>query len=271
MIKKALIAGAGVALLGTFFFGRDAVSYVATSAGWVKDSVKGSVPIDFEIDRARRMVKDLVPDIRKNMHLIAREEVELERLAEQIAQTESLQAQDKENLIRLKSDLSTDQVKFTYAGRSYTRDQVKVDLANRFERYKTRDLTLESLREMHDARLRSLEAARQKLEGMLAAKRQLEVEVQNLEARLKMVEAAQTSSNHTFDDSRLSRAKELITDLRSRLDVAERLVGSDGALYGEIPLTEPVSDDIVDQVTEYLDGGDSPDAEPSEVAQLPID
>lgn len=272
MIKKAIVAGVGVALVGTFLFGRDVASYVGTSAGWIKDSVKGSVPVEFEIERARRMVHDLVPDIRKNMHLIAREEVEVDRLSDQIAQTASQQDQDKENLVRLKSDLSTDAPTFHYAGRSYTRDQVKLDLANRFERYKTRDLTLESLREMYDARQRSLDAARQKLEGMLASKRQLEVEVQNLEARLKMVEAAQTTSEHSFDDSQLSRAKELITDLRSRLDVAERLVGSEGFFQGEIPLNEPVADDIVDQVTQYLDGdaGENDDAEPAaEVAQAP--
>ena len=57
---------------------------------------------------------------------------------------------------------------------------------------------------------------------MLAAKRKLEVDVEHLEARLKMVEAAQTTSDYAFDDSRLSRVKELITDLRTRLDVAER-------------------------------------------------
>jgi predicted nucleic acid-binding Zn-ribbon protein len=268
MIKKAIFAGVGVSLLGLFLFGRDAASYVGTSVGWVKDSVKDAVPIEFEIERARKMVRDIVPDIRKNMHVIAREEVEIERLAEQISKSEDVQLADKENILRLKNDLSAQQVSFTYGGRTFSRDQVKVDLANRFERFKTRDATLASLREMHHARLASLDAARQKLEGMLASKRQLEVEVQNLEARLKMVEAAQTTSSATFDDSRLSRAKELITDLRSRLEVAERLVDSEGAFQGEIPLTEPVPEEIVDEVTEYFDGS-SDDAPQAEVAQTP--
>ncbi len=88
MIKKTLVAVAGFCLLSVLFFGRDAASYVRTSFGWVKDSVRSSVPVEFEIERARRMVKDLVPDIRKNMHIIAQEEVEIERLDKQIAQTE---------------------------------------------------------------------------------------------------------------------------------------------------------------------------------------
>ncbi len=35
------------------------------------------------------MVKNLVPDIRRNMHVIAQEEVEIERLDKEIAKTEN--------------------------------------------------------------------------------------------------------------------------------------------------------------------------------------
>ena len=54
MIKKTLVTAAGLALLSVLFFGRDAASYIATSVGWVKDSVKSQVPIEFQIERARR-------------------------------------------------------------------------------------------------------------------------------------------------------------------------------------------------------------------------
>jgi hypothetical protein len=253
MIKKAILATAGICLVGMVFFGRDAFSYFRTTAGRVKDTVRGSVPLDFEIDRARRMVKELVPDIRKNMHVIAKEEVEVEQLKKQIAQTEARMGKERAELVRLKNDLGTGNSVFHYAGRQYSATQVKCDLANRFERFKTTDATLASLKDIEQARVRSLAAAREKLEGMLAAKRKLEVDVEHLEARLKMVEAAQTTSDYAFDDSRLSRVKELITDLRTRLDVAERLTSAEGAFHGEIPLSETSSDNLLDEVTEYLD------------------
>jgi chromosome segregation ATPase len=255
MIKKSIIGGAVAVLLAGLLFGRDAWSYVSTSAGWVKDSVKSSVPMEFEIERARTMIKNLVPDIQKNMHVIAKEEVEVERLAKQIAQQEEKLTADRSNILRLKSDLASNRERFEYSGRVYTVSQVKQDLGNRFERFKTADATLGSLREIHGARQKSLEAARQKLEGMLAAKRQLEVDVENLEAKLKMVEAAQTTSEFNFDDSRLSRCKELIGELRTRLDVAAKMVDAKDSFHAEIPLTTPVSDDIVDEVTEYFQGG----------------
>jgi hypothetical protein len=89
---------------------------------------------------------------------------------------------------------------------------------------------------------------------MMAAKRQLEVDVENLEARLKMVEVAQTSSQYHFDDSQLARVKQLMTDIRTRLGVAEKLVNADIQCQDEIPLEESAPDNIVEQVTEYFEG-----------------
>ncbi len=252
MIRRTIFSVAGLALLGLLVFGRSAASYVHTSAGMVQEAVKSSVPVSFELDRARKMVKDLVPDIRRNMHVIAQEEVEVERISAQIAASETKLDKDRNELVKLKNDASTKQVSYEYGGRSYSLSQVKADLANRFERYKTAEATLASLKDIQAARRKSLEAARQKLEGMLATKRQLEVEVENLDARLKMIEVAQTTSNYNFDDSQLGRAKELVSDLRTRLNVAERMLTVEGDLHDEIPVSAAANDDIIDQVTDYL-------------------
>lgn len=267
MIKKALVTVAGLTLLSVLFFGRDAASYVFTSVGWVKDSVKSQVPVEFEIERARRMVKDLVPDIRRNMHVIAQEEVEIERLDKEIAKTEATMSREKAEIMKMKDDLAKAQPVYYYAGRSYTVQAVKVDLANRFERYKMHDDTLASLRDIQAARRRSLDAARQKAENMLAARRKLEVDVENLEAQFKMVQVAQTMSEHNIDDSQLGRVKDLISDIRTRLTVAERLANTP-IVDGEIPVSasECESEDIVDEVTEYFNG----DEEPTQVAEAPV-
>jgi len=260
MIRKAVLIGGGTLLAGVFVFGPSAVSYVRTSAGYVTDTVQQSVPVEFQIDRARGMLKNLAPEVRKNMHVIAKEEVEVRRLEEQIDKSQERLGKDKEQLMRLKTDLASDKSVFNYAGRSYTAEQVRVDLANRFERFKTGDATLASLQKMCAARKASLGAARQKLEGMLAAKRQLTVEVENLEARLQMIEAAETTSNYQFDDSQLGRVKELVENLRTRLEVDERMVNSEGYFHGEIPLDKPDPENIVDQVAEYF-GETTPEIE----------
>ncbi len=260
MVKKVVFAGGGIMILGLLCFGHEAFSYMRTSAGCLKDSVRNSVPVEFQIERARRMIKDLKPEVRRNMHVIAKEEAELERLGQRIAASEERSGSDREKLMRLKEYISSGKSVFMYAGRSYSIKQVKVDMSNRFERFKTAEATLDSLRKIHRARENSLNAARQKLEGMLAAKRQLLVEVENLEAQRQMVAAAQTTSNYHFDDSKLGRVKELISDLQIRLDTERKLVEAEDYFHDEIPMEESTPDDIVDQVTSYLEK-DLPKAE----------
>jgi hypothetical protein len=252
MIKKAIFLGGGGLLVLTLLFGRGAFSYVRTSVGCVADSVQNSVPIEFQIERARTMIKDLVPEVRKNMHVIAKEEVEVQRLDEQITGAEENLAREKEQMLRLKTDLGGGKKVFQYGPRSYTADEVKTDLANRFDRYKTNDATLASLKEIRIARQRSLAAAQQKLEGMLASRRQLQVEVENLEARTQMIAAAQSTSNYQFDESQLGQVKELVSNLRTRLQVAEKLVNAEVNFQGEIPLDKATPANIVEQVGEYF-------------------
>ena len=253
MLKKLLFVGGGLSLLAALFFGRDAVSYVGTTVSKAKQSFKDSVPIDFEIERARNMIQDLRPEIHRNMHLIAKEEAEVERLQKQVAVAETQLTKSRSELLRLKGDLESSNSEFVYAGHSYTRSQVRTDVESRFARYKTQDGTVANLHKVLAARDRGLIAAREKLEGMLASKRQLEVDIENLEARMKMVEVAQTTSDFNFDDSHLARTKELINEIHTRIDVAEKLVNSEGYFHDEIPLEEePESDDVAQEIAEYF-------------------
>ncbi len=198
------------------------------------------------------MIQDLVPEVRKNMHLIAKEEVEVQRLEEQIARTEETLKKEKTQLLRLKTDLAAGKSALQYGDRSYSVDEVKNELAHRFERYKTGDATLASLKEIRSARQKSLAAAREQLDGMLAAKRQLQVDVENLEARTKMVEVAQTTSKYQFDETQLGRVKELISNLRTRLAVAEKMVNAEVNFQDEIPVDKATPANIAEQVGDYF-------------------
>src|SRR5688500_6827850 len=56
-VKKILIGSAAAAGVGAFVFGRDMSSYVRTGAHAVRESIKREVPVEFEIERAKEMVK----------------------------------------------------------------------------------------------------------------------------------------------------------------------------------------------------------------------
>lgn len=252
MIRKSLIGGAVLAMVAGLFFGRDAFSYVSTSFGWFRQTVKSSVPVDFEIERARKMIKDLDPEIRNNMHIIAKEEVEVARLKEQLAETSKQLQKERKDIVRLQTDLDAGSSSFVYAGQCYTTKQVETDLSRRFERFKTKEATVDKLRKILDARETGLMAANEKLKGMQGAKRQLEVEVENLRARMEMVRVAETTSNFNFDDSRLARTRDAISEISSRIDVAEKMANANIAPSDQIKLDETESKNIREEVAKYF-------------------
>jgi len=262
MIRRVILYGGGALLLLGLALGTGVWSYVRTSAGYVTDAVHDAVPVDFQLKRARGMIQDLEEPIRDNRTRIAWEEVRVKRLQKQIEEAQARLETDKSQIMRLKSDLASAQDEYQYAGRTFTAGQVRTDLANRFERYKTGEETLATLEKIHRAREKGLAAAVQKLEAMEATKRQLEVEVENLEARVEMLAAVKAADRYEFNDGQLGKVKELVSDLETRLDVADQMLAAETRIYDEIPLDEADPADIIDQVSHYFE----PEPEAHEVA-----
>jgi hypothetical protein len=253
MLKKAIIVVGGLFLLSGLFFGRDACSYVSTSFGRMKDAVRESVPVEFEIARAHKMLKGLGPEIRHNMHAIAKEEVELERLGEQIASLEHKLSRDKQDVLRLQADLRSGSKTFKVAGYTCGESDAKRALSHRFACYKTNDATLANLRKVQEARGRKLESSRQKLEEMLVARKNLEVELENIAAQQKMIEVAQTAAKYHFDETQLGRIKELVQSLQARLRVEERVAEMSGETFEDEPgVLSETNDDVVEEVAAYF-------------------
>jgi hypothetical protein len=252
--KKAVIGVAAAAVLSTLVFGRDVVSYVKTFGSSAREAIKSEVPIEFEIQRARDMVANLVPDIRQCMHVIAEEEVNVEHLSKEIARAENDLGKQKDEILALRRHVDSGRQVYQTSSRAYSCNEVKRDLSSRFERYKTAETTIASKRQILTAREQSVVAAREKLEGMLNEKRNLEVQLENLDARLKTVQAAQTASSVQLDDSQLSRAKKLIGELNKQLDVAQKMLDADGKFTGLIPVEAAcqVPEDLSNQIDEYF-------------------
>ncbi|QDT94780.1 hypothetical protein [Gimesia aquarii] len=252
--KKFVIGAAVLATLGTFLFGRDVVSYVKTAGTSVREAVKAEVPVDFEVERARKMVEDLVPDIRRCMHVIAEQQVDVETLQGEIQEAELAMKQQKEAMFTLRSDLESNDTEFVYASRTYSKDEIRNDLAQRFDRFKIASDTVKRNAQILRAREKALDANREKLENMLSAKMDMEVQIEQLEARLKSVQAAETVSNLEIDSSQLTRAKSLIRDLNKQLDVKEKLLDAEGKFSGLIPVDTKTKEkrDVVKQMDEYF-------------------
>ena len=264
MIRKALMTGAALAALGTFLFGRDLWSYLHTGAKSVRTAVRREVPIEFEIDRARTMMSELQPEIRLSMHLVAEEQVEIDRLKQVALKRDTELAEQKKGLLTLSADLKSGVEKVSYGGRSFSRKEVEKDLASRFHRFQLLEETVQRDGEILTAKQHALESHKEKLENMLGARKDLEVEVERLQARVRSVQAAETISDLKIDDSQLNRCKTLISQLNQELDVRERLLTTEGTLTGTIPVQAPAevaNGDLTAKIDQYFQQQDVPTGE----------
>jgi chromosome segregation ATPase len=252
MVKKLILAGGALALLSSVTFGVPLYSYGRCGVSWLRDSASESMPLEWELKRARQMIADLKPEIEINAKRIAREKIDTARLQEQFDDTQSRLAKTQTDIERLTVDLESQNDYYTYGDRTYTSAQVKNDLGNRFKRFKTRKATSDKLQQMLTARQSSLKAAHERMDAMLGARRQLEVEVENLQARLGALRVAQTSSQLNLDDSQLARTRELLDEIATRIDVEEETMSVDMEYFGEIDLDEPSVESLLDEITAYF-------------------
>jgi chromosome segregation ATPase len=248
MIKKGLLGaalGAGALYLA---FGTSAPSYVRTAFHKVRDNVKHSTPVPFEIDRARDQIAELEPAIKDNIENLARAQVEVEHLDREIIAIRTNLGTEKKVLTALRSSL--DSGDFKLAGNvTYTADEVKSELKHRWDHFQQVGNLLKDKEETLKAKQKAVVAARQQLSQMAAAKQALSTKLAGIEARLKMIQSTKESNEFNFDDSALARAKASVADLEKRLDVMARTAEMEGKYSDSgIPVIIEPSRDVLKEM-----------------------
>lgn len=255
LFKKIALCSVAALGLGTFVFGRDVVSYITTFGQEVRETVKSNVSLEFEVKRAREMVENIVPKIHESYHVISEQQVDVEYIQKEINDKESsLQTQERA-ISQLNDDLKTGKNQFVYASHTYTSDEVKDDLARRFERFKTAKQALEHDKKVLAARKNTLASNEKILNALLNSKKDLEVKIEELDSRLKSLKAQEAISTINIDNSELTRAKKLISELNRKLDVKQKMLDSDAKFGDLIPVdTKPVSEISTRNITKEIDG-----------------
>jgi DNA repair exonuclease SbcCD ATPase subunit len=255
MLKKAIIGSVAVVATSTFFFGRDALSYLTTGASSLRNAVRSEVPIEFELERARQEVEELLPAIHDSLRIVAEQQVDVENLRTTIERKQAALEEQEEAILALNEDLKSGEAHFVYAGHSYSAKEVQRDLAERFNRFQTAEATLQDQQQILTSKEQTLQANTDKLEGMLSQKKDLEVQLERLTAKMQTIAARKQISNLSIDDSQLARAKSLINEIDKRLDVEAKMLDAEGNFLGLIPVemkTEaPVN--IAEQVDAYFE------------------
>lgn len=254
MLKKTLIITGAAVVVPALIFGTDAWSYMRTATQSVRASVKSEVPPEFEVKRIKELVDNLVPEIRKCMHVIAEQQVDIEYLDQDIARREGELAQQQKTLLSMTDQLDSGVKTFYISNRTYSAEEISQDLTLRFGKFKVAKEGVDRDKKILKAREKALKANQQTLENMLSQKQELEVKIAQLDARLKSIQAAETVSELAFDDSQLSQAKQAIRDLNKQLDVKERMLDVEGRFVNLIPMEDlqTAPQDITQQVRAYL-------------------
>ncbi len=254
VVKKAVVTGLAVLGAAGLVLGTQAYSYIRTGVSNVQSAVQAEVPIGFELDRARNEVQLLLPEIRKSLHVVAEEQVEVEHLKAALEAKGTALAEQHQSLVTLTNDLKSDRTHFVYAGSNYDRPELEKDLTERFNRFKIAEESLKKEREMLVMKTRALTVHQDTLEKMLSQKKTLELELDRLQARLRTVESRKSISSLSIDDSKLAQVKAMIGTIDKKLDVEDAILDAEGNFSDLIPITKPAINpvDIVAQVEAHL-------------------
>lgn len=243
MMKKAVVFGfLGSALL-VGLFGTPAGSYVRTAAFKVRTVAKDSVPVQFEIDRAKREIESLTPAIRQHIEQMARAEQDVRSLDDEISETTANLQKQKATMVALREQLGNENVTRT-GGVDNTRS-IQESLRNRLDAYNRCERILEEKKATLASRQKVVESAREHLTAIATQKKALESKIEEIQARLAAIEATNAQSKYHFDGSALARAKQSVADLDRRLNVINRVsevegrMAEDGSLG---PVPAPVGD-----------------------------
>ena len=257
MFKKLAIVTVGGLLVVGLLFGRNAWNYATVTWDSIQNSVNDNIPIDTQIKAAKAQLENIEPEIKDMIVRIAKEEVGIDNLKTQIALAETKRDDAYAEVMSLRSHLDSGESQFVHNGSSYSNTRVREELRNQFEMLKNQEDTVGRLNEVLNHRQRGVIAARQNLEETVNQREELKVEIENLEARLKMVQVAETASRMSIDDSELSHTREMINKIKTRINVKEKIIDMGPQYQGGIPLNGKANvGDIESEVDSYLQKDD---------------
>lgn len=221
MLRKIAIASvavvAGLFILNSTHLG----SYAKTAFHKIRSAAKEQIGIEFQLDAIKHEVAELIPDMQQQARSIAVKKVEVQSLREQIADIRNNFEKQRDHVKVMNTALKGGERRVSYNGVEMPAEKLQARLDRDLAACKRCAEELKAKEQLLEAEEAQLEAAREQWAGMKSQKEQLEVQVAQLEAELKTLRVAQNRSNFQLDDSRLSRIKASLADVRNQMRVEQ--------------------------------------------------
>ena len=260
--KMLLLGSLALGGAGFLFLGTDFPSYLGSMASSVRESVTDKIPVEIELRRAEDLIRKIDPQIDTCKRDLARAEVELEDLQESVVHLEKVVTAEEKKL-RVGAALlrEEDGAGVRLAADYGARRRVSADLSRTKDSYVNNVAILKTKRALIERQTRAVGAAKERLAAVRYERAAMEDQVRALKTQKMQVEAlAATSSRFDLDSTALSQAKEVIAGVRKRLDVAQRMLENDLSFQGE-PVGDLVEErDVLKEIDELFDAGESAEA-----------
>lgn len=244
-----------VAFGGAFFlFGDKLLMKLDSWKQVIRDNVEEQMPLDVEIERARRRTAELATMILRQREIVVRQSIDAENLRNEILKAEKKQSDQKKDLLTLRASLSSPAQEYVTASDTEVETSDKQrQLEAAFENYKMADATLDARREVLRLRSQTLLEAQQQLHAVEESRKQLQLQVENLVARLELVKAKSGDSNSAVDKESLAQSSSQLRRLDDRLKFMEGMLDEDRAIDTSRFFTSAgIRADIGSEVDQYF-------------------
>jgi hypothetical protein len=235
----------------------------------IKQAVKDSVPIEFEIKRARDMLDELIPEMHGNLKIVAQEEVEVASLERELDLERKAVADERGRIQTLRDGLNGGAATCTFATRTYTRAQVIDELSRRFEHFRTAEQVVAGKEKLLESRHAALDAAVRKLDKTRLARIDLAAQIESLEAQFRLVQATSAGKGFQLEETKLGQTERLLGELRKRLEVAQRVLARESKFVETIPVEEPVNAEaLIEKIDHHFSKAHAESAPPAPAAAV---
>ena len=262
-MKKWIMVAAVVAGLLVLLFGKDAVSYVATSIGLARERTDDSIPTAFHLRRAADLSQKLDGEIEKLIRRYSEEQLRIEALEKREADgtDAAALAKLKGQIVALRQALQAkppekeavkDEKDQKAAGKEPASNTPEQRLTMMFKQYRARE---EAMKARHSAIVtgrKALVQIEEKLRLLRADQERLASEILRVEARLELAKSNGASPD-AFDTDTRKRIEGILKAVETRIEVAERTEENKRALGMATGANEePPSDQIGETIDQYF-------------------
>ncbi len=223
LLKKAAF-GAALLGVGTYlWFGTPAGSYGRTVYGETVRWIYGQVPLDFQIARAKQLLKETDPAIKSTIKGIAEERVRIAKLEKEVVALNQQLSTETGSMLALKTELQRDGKlqRVNFNGRNWDRKVAEKELVRKFEFCKATTETVKLKEKVIAARQEGLIAAEQKHDKLQSLRKQFEAQIEQLETQYKQLQVKEMAQNIRIDDTKLTELKECLDSISDTMNVEE--------------------------------------------------